>query len=218
MTKKIIISLGVVTALVFGVLYGKGLLSVHQGLEPPPSLSVLALEKTPKAAPDVHFADGAGNTHALKAFQGRYVLVNLWATWCAPCVSELPSLARLSRFAPGLKVVAINTDTTKVDAVGFLKSHDAGALPAREEALRDQAVQRLAHRDPRDAKLVRKLALRRKGVIRRKHLALDGFTQDTLQLPIERRVILLIDAADAVSETTQDILRIAAVRDKTETI
>jgi hypothetical protein len=98
------------------------------------------------------------------------------------------------------------------------RDEGAGALPAREEALRDQAVQRLAHGDPRDAQLVRKLALRRQRVVRRKHLALDGFTQDTLQLPIERRVILLIDAADAVSETTQDILRIAAVRDKTETI
>jgi len=129
MTKKIIISLAVVLALVMGVLYGRGLLTVHQGLEPPASLSALVLEKTPKAAPEVHFTDGQGNIHALKAFQGRYVLVNLWATWCAPCVSELPSLARLSRFAPGLRVVAINTDSQKVDAAGFLKSHDAGALP-----------------------------------------------------------------------------------------
>ena len=128
MTKKIIISLAVVTALVLGVLYGKGLLSVHQGIEPPASLSALVVEKTPKAAPDVHFADALGNRHALSAFRGRYVLVNLWATWCAPCVSELPSLARLSRLAPGLKVMAVNTDTTKVDAAGFLKSHDAGAL------------------------------------------------------------------------------------------
>ncbi|HTC84750.1 MAG TPA: TlpA disulfide reductase family protein [Rhizomicrobium sp.] len=129
MTKKIIICLAAGLALVMGVLYGKGLLSVHQGLEPPASLSALVLEKTPKTAPDVHFIDGQGNPHALQAFQGRYVLINLWATWCAPCVSELPSLARLSRFAPGLKVVAVNTDTTKVDAARFLKSHDAGALP-----------------------------------------------------------------------------------------
>src|SRR5438309_1041364 len=79
MTKKIIISLAVIAALVLGVLYGKGLLSVHQGLEPPASLSVLALEKTPKSAPDVHFADAKNNRYALKSFQGRYVLLNLWA-------------------------------------------------------------------------------------------------------------------------------------------
>jgi thiol-disulfide isomerase/thioredoxin len=129
MTKKIIISLAVVVAVAFGFLYGKGLLSVHQGLEPPASLSALVLEKSPKTAPNVHFTDGVGNRHALDAFRGRYVLVNLWATWCAPCVAELPSLARLAAHAPGLKVLAINTDHEKVDAAGFLKSHGAGSLP-----------------------------------------------------------------------------------------
>ena len=129
MTKKIIISLAVIAAIAMGVLYGKGLLSVHQGLTPPASLSALVLEKTPKTAPDVHFADGSGSRHALSAFRGRYVLLNLWATWCGPCVNELPSLARLSRFAPGLRVVAVDTaDRGNVDAAGFLKSHDAGAL------------------------------------------------------------------------------------------
>src|SRR5882762_3036022 len=101
MTKKIIISLAVVVAVAFGFLYGKGLLSVHQGLEPPASLAVLKLEKAPKAAPAVTFADSAGGSHALDQFKGRYVLVNLWATWCAPCVAELPSLARLAAHAPG---------------------------------------------------------------------------------------------------------------------
>ena len=129
MTKKIIISLAVIAALALGVLYGKGLLSVHQGFQPPASLSVLKLEKSPKPAPDVRFTEAAGDRHALDAFRGRYVLLNMWATWCAPCVSELPSLARLAQFAPGLKVLAIDTDHEKVDAAGFLKSHGAGTLP-----------------------------------------------------------------------------------------
>jgi thiol-disulfide isomerase/thioredoxin len=129
MTKKIIISLAVIAALALGVLYGKGLLSVHQGFEPPASLAVLKLEKRPKPAPDVHFVDTLGTRHALDAFRGRYVLLNMWATWCGPCVNELPSLARLARFAPGLKVVAVDTDHEKVDAAGFLKSHGAGSLP-----------------------------------------------------------------------------------------
>jgi thiol-disulfide isomerase/thioredoxin len=129
MTKKIIISLAVIVALAMGVLYGRGLLSVHQGMAPPAQLSALVLEKTPKTAPDVHFTDVAGNRHALDAFRGRYVLLNLWATWCGPCVNELPALARLSRFAPGLRVVAVDTaDRSTVDAAGFLKSHDAAAL------------------------------------------------------------------------------------------
>lgn len=129
MTKKIIISLAVIAALALGVLYGKGLLSVHQGFEPPASLAVLKLEKAPKPAPDVHFTDAGGDRHALDAFHGRYVLLNMWATWCGPCVNELPSLARLAEFAPGLKVLAIDTDHEKVDAAAFLKSHNAGSLP-----------------------------------------------------------------------------------------
>jgi thiol-disulfide isomerase/thioredoxin len=135
MTKKIIISLAVIAAVALGVLYGKGLLSVHQGLEPPASLAALVLEKSPKAAPDVRFADPAGTRHALEAFRGRYVLLNLWATWCGPCVNELPSLARLSRFAPGVRVVAVDTgDRDTVDAAGFLKSHDAGNLVAYRDS------------------------------------------------------------------------------------
>ncbi|HMH64863.1 MAG TPA: TlpA disulfide reductase family protein [Rhizomicrobium sp.] len=129
MTKKIIISLAVVVALAMGVLYGRGLLSVHHGMEPPASLAALKLEKTPKPAPAVTFTDAAGSPHALDAFKGRYVLLNLWATWCGPCVNELPALSRLATFAPGLKVVPINMDTTKIDAGGFLKEHQAGNLP-----------------------------------------------------------------------------------------
>ena len=128
MTKKIIISLSVIAAIAFGFLYGKGLLSVHQGLEPPASLAVLKLEKTPQNAPSVGFTDATGRRHALETFRGRYVLLNLWATWCAPCVAELPALVRLQARAPGLRVMAINTDRAGVDAAAFLKSHGARAL------------------------------------------------------------------------------------------
>ena len=131
MTKKIIISLALIAAVVMGVLYGKGLLSVHQGLGPPASLSALVLEKTPKSAPAVHFADPKGTRHALDAFRGRYVLLNLWATWCGPCVNELPALARLSRFAPGVRVMVVDTgDKDTVDAAAFLREHNAGGLVA----------------------------------------------------------------------------------------
>jgi thiol-disulfide isomerase/thioredoxin len=128
MTKKIVIVLAAIVAIAFGVLYGNRLLSVHQGMEPPPSLAALKLEKPPQSAPDVAFADGAGARHALSAFRGRFVLLNLWATWCAPCVAELPALSRLAAFAPGLRVLAINADTGSVDAAAFLKSHHV-ALP-----------------------------------------------------------------------------------------
>ena len=50
----------------------------------------------------------------LSAFRGRPVLVNLWATWCGPCVVEMPSLDRLAAAQPddGLQVIAISQDST----------------------------------------------------------------------------------------------------------
>lgn len=128
MTKKIIISLAVILAVAFGFLYGKGLLTVHQSLEPPAELAALKLETAPKNAPSVTFTDGAGARHALEEFRGRYVLLNLWATWCAPCVAELPALVRLQARVPGLHVLAINTDRAGVDAAAFLRNNRARAL------------------------------------------------------------------------------------------
>lgn len=126
---KFIISLTVVVALVWAVLYGKGMLNVHRGLEPPKALAVLVLEKSPKTAPAVSFSDASGRRHSLADLRGHYVLLNLWATWCAPCVGELPALAQLSRLAPGLKVLAVDVGHDDVRAASqFLKSHNAALL------------------------------------------------------------------------------------------
>ncbi len=58
------------------------------------------------------FADGAGAPLTLEAFRGKVVLVNLWATWCPPCVKEMPSLDRLQARlgGPDFEVVAISQD------------------------------------------------------------------------------------------------------------
>jgi len=129
MTKKILISLAVLCALAFGVLYGIGLLHVHEGLKPPASLAALIAEKPAKPAPAVSFADARGGRYSLAGYRGRYVLLNLWATWCAPCVAELPALASLAGSARGLKVIAVDVGRDKPDmADQFLKSHNAAGL------------------------------------------------------------------------------------------
>jgi thiol-disulfide isomerase/thioredoxin len=57
------------------------------------------------------FAAPDGKPVSLAAFKGKPVLVNLWATWCGPCVKELPSLNRLAARAPDkLKVLVVNQD------------------------------------------------------------------------------------------------------------
>lgn len=58
------------------------------------------------------FFDGDGAPISLADFRGRTVLVNLWATWCVPCRTEMPALDRLQRAAgdAGFEVVAVNID------------------------------------------------------------------------------------------------------------
>ena len=65
-------------------------------------------------APGVVFEDPYGRPARLSDFRGRPVLVNLWATWCGPCVVEMPSLDRLaaSQREGGLQVIAISQDST----------------------------------------------------------------------------------------------------------
>lgn len=62
-----------------------------------------------EAAPTASFADPAGKPVTLAAFRGKPVLVNLWATWCAPCVAEMPTLDALAGTG-AVRVVAIAQD------------------------------------------------------------------------------------------------------------
>jgi thiol-disulfide isomerase/thioredoxin len=62
-------------------------------------------------APNVNFEDPQGRPVNLAVFRGRPLLVNLWATWCGPCVVEMPSLDRLAaREGESLQVLAISED------------------------------------------------------------------------------------------------------------
>ncbi len=66
----------------------------------------------PVAVPEVGFSDGVGRALTLDDFLGKVVVLNLWATWCAPCVREMPSLDRLQGAlgGPGFEVVALSLD------------------------------------------------------------------------------------------------------------
>jgi thiol-disulfide isomerase/thioredoxin len=85
---------------------------------------------SPAPAPDISFSDEAGNSLSLADFRGRLVVLNLWATWCAPCVKELPSLDRLAAEAgPGIAVVALSIDRGGMAEVGpFLAEHGIKTL------------------------------------------------------------------------------------------
>jgi thiol-disulfide isomerase/thioredoxin len=67
----------------------------------------------PDTLPDIAFADRAGAVRRLSDWKGRPLLVNFWATWCAPCQQEIPLLERLSRERArnGLEVIGIAVDS-----------------------------------------------------------------------------------------------------------
>ncbi len=125
MNRKLLARPGIRHALGLAFLYGTLAGPVHAAPAMPKPMVAL---KPLKAAPAVAFTDAAGARHPLAAYKGKYVLLNMWATWCAPCVAELPALTRLQAAVPGLNVLAVNMDRGKVDAAAFLKSHNAAAL------------------------------------------------------------------------------------------
>jgi thiol-disulfide isomerase/thioredoxin len=69
-------------------------------------------ETTPKPAPTTKFVDAEGKFITLADLKGDVVVLNLWATWCAPCKKEMPTLAKLAAAYEGkpVKVVALSID------------------------------------------------------------------------------------------------------------
>jgi thiol-disulfide isomerase/thioredoxin len=69
-----------------------------------------APDSGPAAAPPLEAADPAGTRHRLSDLAGDVVLVNFWATWCPPCLKEMPSMQRLvdDLGGDGLRVLAVN--------------------------------------------------------------------------------------------------------------
>ncbi len=88
-------------------------------------LAAFVRKNPPEALAEISFLDASGAAKTLADFKGKTVLLNLWATWCAPCREEMPSLDRLQKQlgSDTFEVVALAVDRTGVEAAGkFLKS------------------------------------------------------------------------------------------------
>jgi len=86
-------------------------LSIAQTNEDVP-LNNMAINEIPKPISSLIFEDFLGNEINLKDYHGKLVIINFWATWCAPCKKEMPSLDNLyqdSNFK-NLQVFAVNMD------------------------------------------------------------------------------------------------------------
>ena len=94
-------------------------------------LAAFVVKPERKPIADVEFTDEEGNLRTISQWRGRVVLLNLWATWCAPCRKEMPDLAKLQKLLGGddFEVVALSVDRKGAEASAkFLIEAEATAL------------------------------------------------------------------------------------------
>lgn len=92
------------------------------------SLSVEAKDLKPYdggALPDFTLSDMSGKPHTLSHYQGKVVMVNFWATYCGPCIKEMPSMANLKKKLSGkpFEILAIDMAEEKGDVTAFMQRH-----------------------------------------------------------------------------------------------
>ena len=95
------------------------------------TMTTFVFNEPPAPLPDVQFVNGDGKPVTLKDWRGKVVLLNLWATWCAPCREEMPALDRLQAAlgSDKFEVVALAVDKSGLDgARKFLAETKASRL------------------------------------------------------------------------------------------
>ena len=103
---------------VFLFLFAIGLCGASCNKDPGPQVG--------EPVPDFELPDLDGRLKRLTELRGQVVVLNYWATWCPPCVDEMPSLEKLHQALAdeGLAVVAISVDERFSDIADFVKSYD----------------------------------------------------------------------------------------------
>lgn len=121
-----------------------------------------------KPAPQFVMGDGT-RTVDLSKLRGRVVVLNLWATWCAPCIEELPSLLALQKQMPELAIVAVSMDQDPDVYKRFLVEHHVDVLTVRDE---DQKVNALYG----TVQIPETYVIDKQGVLRRKFIGAQVWT------------------------------------------
>ena len=94
-----------------------------------PDIKNLVLIENSKIYEEVIFKDKNQKNVNLNDYKGKLVILNFWATWCAPCKREMPSLEKLTHKYPEIKVYAINTEKpNKLKIRDFFRIIDVASL------------------------------------------------------------------------------------------
>jgi cytochrome c biogenesis protein CcmG, thiol:disulfide interchange protein DsbE len=93
------------------------------------------------SAPDFTVQD-SDRSLTLSQFRGQVVVLNFWATWCPPCVEEMPSLVEMQRRmkAKGVTVLAVSTDVDQNAYRQFIKDHNVNLLTVRDPNQKSSAL------------------------------------------------------------------------------
>ena len=124
--------------------------------------------QTGQVAPDFTVSDGAATVH-LASYRGQVVILNFWATWCAPCIAEMPSLLALHHDQPGLAVLAVSVDEDPDAYSSFLVRHRVDLITVRDPS---ESAAKLFHTEMWPETYV----IDRKGVIRRKFIGAQDWS------------------------------------------
>lgn len=123
------------------------------------------------AAPDFTVHDSE-RTVTLSQFKGQVVVLNFWATWCPPCIEEMPSLVQMQQRmkAKGVTVLAVSVDVDENQYRRFLREHNVSLLSVRDA---DQKSNELYG----TFKFPETYVIDRNGVVRRKFIGAVDWTE-----------------------------------------
>ncbi len=129
--------------------------------------------QTDKPAPDFTVSDGTTSVH-LANYRGKVVLLNFWATWCQPCLVELPSLLQLHRDQPNLVILAVSIDEDPDAYTHFIARRHVDLITVRDPT---ESAAKLFHTDMWPETYV----IDRKGIIRSKYVGAQDWSDPEIR-------------------------------------
>jgi cytochrome c biogenesis protein CcmG/thiol:disulfide interchange protein DsbE len=122
-------------------------------------------------APDFTVRD-SGRTVTLSQLKGQVVVLNFWATWCAPCIEEMPSLVQMQQRmqAKGITVLAVSIDVDENNYKRFLRDHNINLLSVRDPDQKSNSLYGTS-------KFPETYIIDRSGIVRRKFIGAVDWTE-----------------------------------------